>query len=127
MTVEQLTSDALKVRHALFFDAGADGQHFFPTLEEETEIEKGDLRDDDASFDEDAHFRQAVHQNRFGVDPMINNAFNLSAPGWVPAADAVKDIGLAPPPGFDEGANYPGAFAPGQTPWTDGWTAYPEN
>jgi hypothetical protein len=28
---------------------------------------------------------------------------------------------------FDSSARYLGAFAPGETPWTAGWTAYDEN
>jgi hypothetical protein len=31
----------------------------------------------------------------------------------------------APPAPFDQTANFLGAFAPNQVPWTDGWTDYP--
>ncbi|MBH23051.1 MAG: hypothetical protein CMH57_01060 [Myxococcales bacterium] len=127
VTVAQLEADALRVRNTMFFDIGSTGTHYFPTQDDETELEPDDGRDDDGGFDEALHFQQSRYSNTFGQDPRIPDPYNLVAPGWVPQADATVP-GIAPPPGFDEGADYLGAFEPGaDTLWTDGWTAYPEN
>ncbi|MEX1363029.1 MAG: hypothetical protein AB1Z98_07880 [Nannocystaceae bacterium] len=124
--VERLQSGELELRGALMFAVGAGGDHWFPLPSEEAE---GDA-DDDEGFDEDAFFR-ALPDITFGVNPNLNGPFNLSAPGWVPQGNAAIEAGVMPGAplfdGFDEQAGYAGAFAPGTVPWTDGWTAYPEN
>jgi hypothetical protein len=59
------------------------------------------------------------------------NAFNASAPEWVPGAtSAAKDDAVAPSDTdgstfFDTTASYRGAFKPGGGDWTAGWTSYP--
>lgn len=121
-TATQATTDALVVKNTLFYGIGANGSHYFPTAAEEV-----DMDDDDGGFDEDAHFRQAGYNNVFGVDPGLGDAFNLTNPNWVPTPPSPTSMNAArPPQGFDEAAQYLGAFAPGGTDWTTGWTSYPE-
>ncbi len=69
--------------------------------------------------------------------PALNNVFdanpgvdcNDTAPNYVPtAADSAMLAGQAVPgAGFEASATYAGAFEPGGTDWTAGWTAYPVN
>lgn len=122
-TVVQIQSEGLSVRNSLFFAAGSDGSHFFPTLTEESADE-----DDDEGFDEATFFSESTQANVFTTDPMFAGANDLAAPGWVPAS-GLTGIGVKPPGDgfFNEAAQHPGAFAPGVTPWTENWTAYPEN
>lgn len=122
-TVAQIQSEALSIRNSLFFAAGSDGTHFFPTLTEESADE-----DDDASFDEAGYFVESTQANTFNVDPVLTSANDLTNPGWVPGGQ-ISGIGVKPPGDgfFNEAAMYVGAFAPGVDPWTANWTAYPEN
>lgn len=121
-TTEQLTADNLLVRNTLFFGIGTAGTHFFPTPDEEL-----DTNDDDGGFDEDAHFRLPIYANQFAVDPQLPDPFNLTNPDWVPPLNSPASMdAVKPPQGFDESAQFLGAFAPGQPAWTLGWTAYPE-
>jgi hypothetical protein len=59
------------------------------------------------------------------------NAFNTSAPEWVPGASTVAAEHAVAPSDldgsdfFDVAAAYRGAFAPGGQDWTAGWTSYP--
>lgn len=121
-TVAQVTDGAMVVSHSMFFAAGPDGTHYFPTAQEEM------LEDDDEGFDEAVAFMAEALGNVFGSDPGIANPYDLRNPGWVPSA-AAAGVGVKPPGDgiFDEAATYAGAFAPGTTPWTANWTAYPEN
>lgn len=121
-TVAQLDNSMLSVRNSVFFAAGSSGDHFFPTLDDEPVDSE---EDDDGGIDEVTYFTMA---NLFMTDPQIASANDLLAPGWVPTAD-LSGIGVNPPGDgfFNEAASYPGAFAPGIAPWTDNWTAYPEN
>lgn len=127
-TVSQLESGDLMVRNTMFWSTGEGGTKFFPTVEDETDEMPDDERDDDGGFDEDAFFR-GDDSLVLGTDPMIPEAFNLEAPGWVPLGSAAADAAASPPAplfdGFDESARYAGAFHPGQLPWTQDWTAYP--
>ncbi|MFV8749571.1 hypothetical protein ACNOYE_03345 [Nannocystaceae bacterium ST9] len=122
-TVVQLQDETLSVRNSLFFAAGAAGDHFFPTPTEESADE-----DDDEGFDEATYFMASTQANTFAIDPQISSASDPAAPGWVPMA-TLTEIGVKPPGDgfFNEAATYPGAFAPGTAPWTENWTAYPEN
>ena len=121
-TATQATNDQLVVRNTMFFGIGSTGTNYFPTAAEEV-----DADDDDGGFDEDAHFRELRYGNVFGVDPGLADAFNLTAPNWVPAGNsAAATNAVRPPQGFDESANYNGAFEPAGTDWTQGWTAFPE-
>lgn len=122
----QLMGGGLRIEHSLFYAIGVGGEHYFPTLEDEAEIVPGDGRDDDAGFDEDEYLRRVERGNLFGVDPQLVDRLSLSAPD-LRARGPVDEVGITPPPGFDEGASYAGAFAPGEPAWTDGWTAFPAN
>ncbi len=129
-TVAMLESGDLAVRNAMMWSAGASGEEFFPSVEDETELVPDDERDDDQGFDENAFFR-AVDTLTLGVDPTLPEPHNLEDPGWVPLGTAPAEAAGDPPgplfDGFDEQARYAGAFQPGQLPWTLNWTAYPEN
>ncbi len=125
-TATQATEGGLRVEHSLFYAIGAGGEHFFPTLAEEMEVVPGDGRDDDAGFDEEEFFHRIERGNLFAVDPQIIDRLSLTSPD-LRASAVVDDVGISPPPGFDEGADHAGAFAPGEPAWTDGWTAYPES
>ncbi len=59
------------------------------------------------------------------ADPMLGST-TLSAPDFVPAAGGPASMGAGDNPGgFFEAAAYLGAFEPGGSDWTAGWTAYP--
>lgn len=91
----------------------------------------------DGDLDEGAFFTMAAQANA-EVDPMLGDPFDLTAPDFVPAAGAPLGARAAEAPSespahasrpafFDTTAGYVGAFAPGGTDWTAGWTAYPES
>lgn len=59
------------------------------------------------------------------ADPMFV-PLNIMAPNFVPPAASPAATGAAANPGgFFEAADYFGAFEPGGTDWTAGWTAFP--
>ncbi|MBC8072996.1 MAG: hypothetical protein IAG13_32035 [Deltaproteobacteria bacterium] len=128
-TVAQVQAGGFALEHALMFDVGVDGMHYFPTVEEETELMPEDERDDDEGFDEGAFFT-ADSRVVLGMDPGLPLAHDPTMPSWVPGAIA-GEVATDPPPalfdGFDEQARYVGAFQPGVTPWTANWTAFPLN
>lgn len=116
------TPDGLLVSHSIFFQNGADGTTHFP---DET---AGTEDDDDGAFDEAAYFQGEGLENRFDIDPMLAQAFSVSAPNLVPGAGSPAAVQAATPPsGFDATATYVGAFEPGGDDWTAGWTAFPED
>lgn len=126
-TAARLEPGELAIDHALMFAIGEGGTHFFPTVEEETEVMADDERDDDEGFDELAFFT-ADPDIVLGIDPGLSLAHDLVAPQWVPSATAAMH-GTQPPPalfdGFDETATYVGAFRPGVQGWTANWTSFP--
>jgi hypothetical protein len=69
------------------------------------------------------------------VDPQLEAPFDRVAPNWMPRAGAPLDASFADAPSeregdptfFDTSADFIGAFEPGGTDWTVGWTAYPED
>jgi hypothetical protein len=116
-----LSPPRLVLENSIFFNNGEGGT-------EHGDADGTDAADDDGGFDEDAYLRTPAFNNRFDVDPGLPQATNLTAPTFVPAADSPAATGGATPPaGFDVTATYVGAFAPGGTDWTAGWTSYPEN
>jgi hypothetical protein len=117
----EVTPPALAIANSIFFQNGADGT-------EHGDADGDGDDDDDESFDENAFLRTEALANRFDVDPQLPDAANVTAPNLVPPADSPAATGGATPPaGFDVSATYVGAFEPGGTDWTDGWTAYPED
>ncbi len=127
-TVNAIEDGALRLRASLFYAVGQGGEHYFPTLDDEAELDPGDGRDDDGGFDEDAFFRDEAVGNTFGSDPELAGGSDVRAPRWLPgSSERVTEAAINPPPNFDEGASYVGAFAPGDgEPWTVGWTDYAE-
>lgn len=117
------------VDYTLFYNIGMSetSGRYFPSSSEAGEKDPGGMfPDDDDGFMEDVFYADAARNNVFGKDPGITKPFDLFAPGWSPSVAAAAGA-PAPPAGFDPTAVYLGAFAPGQLPWTDGWTAYPGN
>lgn len=102
----------LAIENSVFYDNGA--------FADETVGEEND----DMGFDEAAMIGDAARNNAMDTDPMLGT-ISPTEGGYVPAAA----VGTPVAPTFgDTSANYVGAFEPGvATPWTAGWTAYPEN
>ncbi len=121
-------SPMLTVENTLFFNNGGDG---------ETHLPVGDINDcteqlvDSACeadyFDEVAYFTAEAKNNVFDEDPELGDPNNLTDPDFVPAADSPAAEGGATPPSGLVDVTYLGAFEPGGSDWTAGWTAYPEN
>lgn len=113
----------LTIENSIFFANGEGG-----TEHGETEPLDGTAGDDDGSFDEAAFLANAARNNQMSVDPQLPDAANATAPNLVPPEGSPAATGAATPApaGFDA-ANYIGAFEPGGTDWTTGWTSYPEN
>jgi hypothetical protein len=122
----ELVPPRLTIENSIFFANGEGGLEHA-----DDEPENGDAGDDDANFDEDVFLRTTITgaaANQFDVDPGLPDAANVTAPNLVPAAGSPAAAGAAvPPAGFDTAADYIGAFEPGGTDWTAGWTSFPEN
>jgi hypothetical protein len=110
----------LSIEQSVFFGVGA-----WPV--------EADAEDDDLGFDEEAAITDAARANDMGsVDPQLGSVA-ASDPDYVPANTAMGERATPAfndraPSGFgDVTATYAGAFAPGGTDWTAGWTAYPAN
>ena len=109
--------DKINVEHTLFYDIGESGTTYFGMTDKET-----------GGFTNYDKFKDPAHNNLFGADPGIERPYDLGNPSWVPAPTNTTGTEIeAPPSGFDTTAVYRGAFAPGQIPWTEGWTDYPKN
>src|SRR5262249_41182005 len=91
---------ALTVENSLFFENGADGKSHFS--EGET--------DNDEGFKEEDFFGDAARHNVVDKDPELDDAYNLTEPGFVPAkASPAASGGVKPASGF-ENVTYLGAF-----------------
>lgn len=116
----------LTIENSIFFSNGEGG-----TEHGETEPLDGAAGDDDGGFDEAAFLADAARNNQMSVDPQLPappEDESVSAPSFVPPLASPAATGAATPPaGFDTAADYIGAFEPGGTDWTTGWTAYPAN
>lgn len=124
-TVHGTESDPpiLTVENSLFFKNGPDGKSHFGK-----EPTDGSSLDNDGSFDEAAYFSDDSKMNVFDEDPKLGDPFSLTKPNYVPAKDSPAADGAATPPsGFDAKAKYKGAFEPGGTDWTKGWTTHVQN
>lgn len=131
----RLTDGELEVTGAIFYQIGAGGTAYFPSVEDETDDVPDEGKDDDDGFDEHGFFMPdpALPDLTFGINPRLP-PLNPANPGWVPQGVEVNNAAVEPPQGlsstfadFDASATYVGAFAAASLPWTDGWTAYPEN
>jgi hypothetical protein len=111
----------LLVANSIFFQTGAGGTEYG-----DADGEGAD--DDDDGFDEAAYLADAQFANQLGVDPLLPDAANVTAPNLVPPANSPAATGGATPPaGLDTSATYIGAFQPGGPDWSAGWTSFPEN
>jgi hypothetical protein len=111
----------LLVANSIFFHTGAGGTEYG-----DADGEGAD--DDDDGFDEAAYLADAQFANQLGVDPLLPDAANVTAPNLVPPANSPAATGGATPPaGLDTSATYIGAFQPGGPDWSAGWTSFPEN
>ncbi|MCA9581455.1 MAG: hypothetical protein KC416_06650 [Myxococcales bacterium] len=121
-TVKGATQDpiALSVEGSLFFEIGGPGKEAWF----DKEPMDGSEEDDDGAFDEAAFFSNGARKNLFGTDPMIADAYDITEPDFVPAADAPGGMGAVSGADF-KGATYVGAIQPGGEDWTAGWTAFP--
>jgi hypothetical protein len=109
----------LTIENSWFYNNGPDGKTHFPDEQ---------ATDNDDGFDEAAYFSDEAKSNVFDTDPKLTDPTNLTEPNFVPAKDSkLRDSARKPPAGFDSSAQYAGAFAPGGSDWTAGWTAYPKN
>jgi hypothetical protein len=111
------SSPALTVESTLFFENGPSGTKHF----------SNDEMDNDGAFSEADFFGAAARSNVVDEDPDLADPYNLTEPGFVPAAGSPAADGAATPRSGFEAADYLGAFEPGGDDWTEGWTAYPEN
>ena len=106
LDVRDAQGAGVSLTDSLFFMNGSNGmQHF--------DDDSDDDGDDDLGFNE-LDFASA-QGNLVDVDPMLVDAFNVTAPNFM-ASDAVT---------FDNG--YMGALDPNGEDWTLRWTAYPAN
>ncbi len=116
--------DEVIVRDTMFFDIGPSGTDYFPVAGSEGEVDADGVGDDDGGFAEDEYFVAPGLNNKFGIDPGIAKAYDLTAPGWTPSGAAVSDI-ARPPADFEQTGVYHGAFPPNVDPWTEDWTDFP--
>ncbi len=80
---------------------------------------------DDDDIDEEALWMTEDWANVTGVDPVLNDPFNLMTPDFRPADGSPLTDGFAEPDtsdGFFTSVDYIGAFAPGMPQWIEGWT-----
>lgn len=110
--------DEISVENSFFFGNG----EFSP--ENSTDEESSDYNDD-GGFDEEAALRDPARNNHFDIDPMITDR-SETAPNYLPMSNELAGQ-ATPPAGLDTSATYAGAFEPGGTDWSAGWTSYPRN
>ena len=126
-----LRNGDLTVRHSVFWRAAASSD--FPTGSDDTADDvdpSPELTDD---IDEAVELTVSTLHNRV-VDPALPAPVRRDMPGWAPAASAVlgahdaeapSDLAGDLRPGFfDRDARYIGAFEPGGSEWTRGWTSF---
>lgn len=89
-----------------------------------------DISDDADGIDDNAFFTQAAWNNRFGIDPMLENPFDRMAPDFRPATGSPALTGFATPPADDffSAVDFLGGVDPDEaTPWYMGWTTTAQN
>lgn len=115
-SVAQAMAGELSIENSIFFDNG-------------NQATWQDASDNDGGFDEGMFFLAAANDN-LTSNPMIESSLHQTSPSFVPAAGspALDAANAATPPGdgwFDTTATFIGAV--GQTDWTAGWTAFPQD
>jgi len=128
-TAAQLMAGNLAFENVLLYDIGVGGMNYFPDDEAVDADEEPDELNERTFFEQQLADRP--ESLTLGVNPGLVGPNNVAQPGWVPQGNEVIDAGRRPDErpfdGFDEAAEYVGAFEPGVMPWTEGWTAYPAN
>jgi hypothetical protein len=117
---EQWTKGDLSVKNSIFFGNGTADFTSVPSSPLNGVVPAPDL-------DEGMALQAAALSNR-SVDPMLEDALNVTAPNFKPKTGSPALMGGATPPSdgfFDATATFVGAV--GATDWTKGWTAYPAN
>ncbi len=130
----------LVVQHTLFNDVGPDGDGYFELVDIEViddfDWQQVDLLNHGAyegyeGFLDYQVFMAPEHNNLFGVDPGFQgDPYDYGDPGWIPSPEHTTGSDIPSPPdelGFDPTGVFRGAFRPGETPWTERWTAYPRH
>lgn len=111
-TVAVVAAGGLKIENSIIFGNRADNSNWNTAQ---------------VDYDEAANFPTAPGYR--DVDPMLEDAVSLTAPNFKPkAASPALNGGTAAKEGdgpFIESVTYVGAM--GETDWTQGWTAYPQN
>ena len=128
----------LVVQNTIFDNVGPGGDGYFDRIDDEY-YDDEDERDAELynfgaypgyeGFYDYEIFEEASLNNRFGsFADFEGDPRDLSEPGWVPSSANTTDVGAPPEQeGFDTTGVFRGAFRPGETPWTDGWTAFPRS
>lgn len=117
----QWTQGALSISNSIFFENPA-------SLIDYVSSPRADGGITDNLLNEVTELAAPSLANRFDVDPQLTAATNVTAPNFKPASGSPALTGGATPPNdgfFDVSATFVGAI--GDTDWTSGWTAYPEN
>jgi hypothetical protein len=111
-TMSQVTGGALTIQSSIFWNNRADNGTWPASATS-------------PDFDEAGTFAATNGNQTQAADPMLVDALSASAPSFKPASLLG---GGATPPGdgfFDPAATFIGAI--GETDWTAGWTAYPQD
>lgn len=110
----------INIENTIFAGAGEAGDTYFTM--DDAAMQSG--------FDPQTYFATPDYHNVFGKDPGMPAPHDLTHPNFKPSVDATTGTDVGAPPeagGFDVTAVYRGAFAPNADPWTEDWTAYPQN
>ncbi|HJL18906.1 MAG TPA: hypothetical protein RMH99_24800 [Sandaracinaceae bacterium LLY-WYZ-13_1] len=119
----EASADELTVEHSILVSTDVGGTEvLFPSDGTLIEFDHfvADPDRDNTSLDSDE------------IGTVLPSPFDTASPGWVPNADSLPDthpaetpseaVGETRPGFFDTSAAYVGAFEPGGTDWTEGWT-----
>lgn len=114
-TKAQLDGGNLEIRNSIFFNNDATSANM-PVPQASNDIVE-------------ANYIDVAHGDQINVDPgLVADAMSKTAPNFKPMAASSALTGGATPPNdgfFDPTATFIGAI--GDTDWTLGWTAYPQN
>jgi hypothetical protein len=84
---------------------------------------------DDDGIDDQGYVMDASNANRLGVDPLLADAFNRTAPDFRPQAGspALDGSHAVPPAEWFDAVDFIGAVDPDVAPWYEGWTSFINN
>jgi hypothetical protein len=122
-SVNGATTGDLTIANSIFFQNGADGVGHADTRDDASATATAAATPD--GMDEGPWL--AARANQLSVDPQLPDAYNQTAPNFLPPAGSPAATGAvaAPMTDFFVPANYIGALEPGGEDWTQGWTSYP--